>query len=109
MSEEHKKICRPSITASVLYEYKVKTDEQAEQSFKVIKHPYWFNNKNNNNNNNDNNNDDDNNNNNNNNNNASSVLKRSKKEKRLEDQEEKVLQGQYLRQTKEVRSDQCWA
>ena len=40
---------------------------------------------------------------------AVSVLKRSKKEKRLEDWEEKVLYGQYLRQTKEVRSDQCWA
>ena len=40
---------------------------------------------------------------------AVSVLKRSKKEKRLEDCEEKVLHGQYLRQTKEVRSDQCWA
>ena len=40
---------------------------------------------------------------------AASVLKRSKKEKRLEDLEEKVLHGQYLRQTKEVRSDQCWA
>ena len=39
---------------------------------------------------------------------AVSVLKRSKKEKRLEDWE-KVLHGQYLRQTKEVRSDQCWA
>ena len=39
---------------------------------------------------------------------AASVLKRSKKEKRLEDWEEKVLDGQYLRQTKEVRSDQCW-
>ena len=37
---------------------------------------------------------------------AASVLKRSKKEKRLEDWEEN---GQYLRQTKEVRSDQCWA
>ena len=37
-----------------------------------------------------------------------SVLKRSKKEKRLEDWEEKFLHGQYLRQTKEVRSDQCW-
>ena len=35
---------------------------------------------------------------------AASVLKRSKKEKRLEDWE-KVLHGQYLRQTKEVRSD----
>ena len=40
---------------------------------------------------------------------AASVLKRSKKEKILEDWEEKVLHGQYLRQTKEVRSDQCWA
>ena len=40
---------------------------------------------------------------------ATSVLKRSKKEKRLEDWEEKVLHSQYLRQTKEVRSDQCWA
>ena len=36
---------------------------------------------------------------------AGSVLKRSKKEKRLEDWEEKVLHGQYLRQAKEVRSD----
>ena len=36
-------------------------------------------------------------------------MKRSKKEKRLEDWEEKVLYGQYLRQTKEVRTDQCWA
>ena len=35
-------------------------------------------------------------------------MKRSKKEKRLEDWE-KVLHGQYLRQTKEVRSDHCWA
>ena len=40
---------------------------------------------------------------------AASVLKRSKKEKRLEDWEKKVLHGQYLRQTKEIRSDQCWA
>ena len=40
---------------------------------------------------------------------AASVLKRSRKEKRLEDWEEKVLHSQYLRQTKEVRSDQCWA
>ena len=39
---------------------------------------------------------------------VASVLKRSKKEKRLEDWE-KVLHDQYLRQTKEVRSDQCWA
>ena len=28
--------------------------------------------------------------------------------KRLEGWEEKVLHGQYLRQVKEVRSDQCW-
>ena len=40
---------------------------------------------------------------------GASVLKRSKKEKSLEDLEEKVLHGQYLRQTNEVRSDQCWA
>ena len=40
---------------------------------------------------------------------AASVLKRLQKEKRLEDWEEKVLLGEYLRQTKEVRSDQCWA
>ena len=39
---------------------------------------------------------------------AVNVLKRSKKEKRLEEWEEKVLRGQYFRQTKEVRSDQCW-
>ena len=36
-------------------------------------------------------------------------MTRSKKEKRFEDWEEKVVHGQYLRQTKEVRSDQCWA
>ena len=40
---------------------------------------------------------------------AVSLLKSSKKEKRLQDWEEKVLHDQYLRQTKEVRSDQCWA
>ena len=40
---------------------------------------------------------------------AASVLKRSKKEKRLKDWEEKVLHGQYLRHTKEVRSHLCWA
>ena len=40
---------------------------------------------------------------------AASVLKRSKKKKRLEDWKEKVLYGQYLRQTKEVKSDECWA
>ena len=39
---------------------------------------------------------------------AASVLKRSKKKKRLEDWEEKAPPGQYLKQTKEVRSDQCW-
>ena len=38
---------------------------------------------------------------------AASALKRSKKEKRVEDLEENVLHGQYLRQTKDVRSDQC--
>ena len=27
----------------------------------------------------------------------------------MKDWEEKVLHGQYLQQTKEVRSDQCWA
>ena len=36
---------------------------------------------------------------------AASVLKRSRKEKSLEDWEKKVLHGQYLRDTKEVRSD----
>ena len=40
---------------------------------------------------------------------AASVLKRSETEKRLEDWEQKVLHGQYLRQTEKVRSDQCWA
>ena len=40
---------------------------------------------------------------------VASGLKRSKKEKRLEDWVEKALHGQYLRQSKEVRSDQCWA
>ena len=35
---------------------------------------------------------------------AASILKRSKKKKRIEVSEEKVLHGQYLRQTKEVRS-----
>ena len=39
---------------------------------------------------------------------AGSVLKKSKKEKRLQDWEEKALHGQYLRQTKEVRSEQSW-
>ena len=40
---------------------------------------------------------------------AASVLKRSKKEKILEDCEDKVLHGQYSRQTKEVRRGLCWA
>ena len=40
---------------------------------------------------------------------AVSILKRSKKEKRLDDWEKKVLHGHYFRQTKEVKSDQCWA
>ena len=38
---------------------------------------------------------------------AANVMKRSKKEKRLEDWKKKVLHGQYLRQTREVRSGQC--
>ena len=38
---------------------------------------------------------------------AASVLKISKKEKRLKDWDEKALHGQYLRQTKEVRSGEC--
>ena len=40
---------------------------------------------------------------------VASVLQRSKKEKRLGDWKGKVLHSQYLRPTKEVRSDQCWA
>ena len=40
---------------------------------------------------------------------AASALKRSKKDIRLEDWEKKVLNGQYFRQTKEVRRDQSWA
>ena len=40
---------------------------------------------------------------------AASILKTLKKEKRLKDWEGKALLGQYVRQTKEVRSDQCWA
>ena len=39
---------------------------------------------------------------------AASVLKKAKKEKRLQDREEKALHGQYLRQNKEVRSEQSW-
>ena len=37
---------------------------------------------------------------------AASVLKKAKKEKKLQDMEEKALHGQYLRQTKQVRSEQ---
>ena len=37
---------------------------------------------------------------------AASVLKKTKKEKNLQHWEEKALHGQYLRQTKEVRSEQ---
>ena len=37
---------------------------------------------------------------------AASVLKKAKKEKRLQDWEEKALHGQYLRQAKQVRSEQ---
>ena len=37
---------------------------------------------------------------------ASSVLKKVKKEKRLQGLDEKVLHGQYLRQTKELRGEQ---
>ena len=36
---------------------------------------------------------------------AASVLKEAKKENRLQDWYEKALHGQYLRQTKEVRSE----
>ena len=39
---------------------------------------------------------------------TTSVLKTKKKEKKLKNWEEKVLHGQYIRQTKEVRSDQSW-
>ena len=37
---------------------------------------------------------------------AASVLKKAKKEKGLQDWEEKAFDGQYLRQTKVVRSEQ---
>ena len=37
---------------------------------------------------------------------AASVLKKAKKEKKLQDMEEKALHGQYLKQTKQVRSEQ---
>ena len=36
---------------------------------------------------------------------AANVLKKGKKETRLQDWEGKALHGQYLRQTKEVRSE----
>ena len=39
---------------------------------------------------------------------AASILKKAKKEKRLQDWEEKALHCQYLRQTKDVRSEQSW-
>ena len=39
---------------------------------------------------------------------GASVLKKAKKEKRLEDWEEKALHGRYLRQSKEVKSEQSW-
>ena len=39
---------------------------------------------------------------------AESILKKAKKEQRLQDWKEKALHGQYLRQTKEVRSEQSW-
>ena len=39
---------------------------------------------------------------------AANVLKSAKKENRLEDWKKKSLHGQYLRQTKEVRSEQSW-
>ena len=40
---------------------------------------------------------------------AASVFKRSKKDKRLEDWDEKVLHGQYFRQTEKEKSYQCWS
>ena len=39
---------------------------------------------------------------------AASVLKNTKKDRRLQNWEEKALHGQYLRQTKEVKSEQSW-
>ena len=39
---------------------------------------------------------------------AATVLKKAKKEKRLQDREEKALHGQYLSQTKIVRSELSW-
>ena len=39
---------------------------------------------------------------------AVSILKKAKKEKRLQDWEAKALHGQYLRQTKDLRSEQNW-
>ena len=40
---------------------------------------------------------------------TASALKRSNKGKRIKDWEKKVLHCHYLRQTKEVRSDESWA
>ena len=37
---------------------------------------------------------------------AATALKKAKKEKRMQDWEEKALDGQYLTQTKEARSEQ---
>ena len=39
---------------------------------------------------------------------AARVLEKAKKGKRLQEWQEKVLHGQYLRQTKEVRTEQIW-
>ena len=39
---------------------------------------------------------------------ATSVLKKTKKEKRSQDWEKKALHDQYLRLTKELRSEQSW-
>ena len=39
---------------------------------------------------------------------AASILKKAKKEKRLQDSDENALRDQYLRRTKEVRSEQSW-
>ena len=39
---------------------------------------------------------------------AASVLKKAKKEKRQQDWEEKATLGQYLKQSKEVKSEKSW-
>ena len=39
---------------------------------------------------------------------AAGVLKKAKKEKKLKNWKEKVLYGQYLTRTKEVRCEQSW-